>query len=214
MAKIKLSHTIDEELVTWLNSEIETKRFASISHGIEYALTAVKGMQNQSQTKPKPKNVIEESAEILAVVDIETARQKWWDDKQIGMGIIKAGGIGLINLTNIIQKNPYLFETKDECRSWLQNKLITDPPIIDIETPPPTRKLHPKIPVISSADPTDPPKFTPNRSTAKCPGCEEEHLEIPGSTIQKCPNCGYIKQSNQQAPMQDIPPSPPLEAEQ
>jgi Arc/MetJ-type ribon-helix-helix transcriptional regulator len=38
MTKIKVSHTIDEELVKWIDSEIAKKRFASRSHGIEFAL--------------------------------------------------------------------------------------------------------------------------------------------------------------------------------
>lgn len=38
MVKIKVSHTIDEELVRWMDSEIAKKRFASRSHAIEYAL--------------------------------------------------------------------------------------------------------------------------------------------------------------------------------
>lgn len=38
MTKIKVSHTIDEELINWIDSEIKKKRFASRSHAIEYAL--------------------------------------------------------------------------------------------------------------------------------------------------------------------------------
>jgi Arc/MetJ-type ribon-helix-helix transcriptional regulator len=38
MAKIKVSHTIDEDLVNWIDSEIKKKRFASRSHAIEYAV--------------------------------------------------------------------------------------------------------------------------------------------------------------------------------
>jgi len=222
MAKVKVSHTIDEELVIWLESEISTKRFGSMSHGIEYALTLLKGMHTQPQTKHKnvaQPELAEESAEIT-VVDVEVMRQKWWVDKKIGMGIVKVGGIGLINLTNIIQRNPDLFETKEECRSWLHNKLKSDPPPEVIKETLYKKGIIPnqnhtrKKDIVSSEDTTEPPKFTPNRSTAKCPGCEEEHLEIPGSTIQKCPNCGYIKQSNQHAPAQDVPPSPPQKVEQ
>jgi len=36
--KEKFSVSIDNVLVKWLDSEIKNKRFASRSHGIEYAL--------------------------------------------------------------------------------------------------------------------------------------------------------------------------------
>jgi len=66
MTKLKISITIDEELLAWLNSELETKRFASISHGIEYALTTVKGMQNnQPQPNTAPKVAETEAIESL-----------------------------------------------------------------------------------------------------------------------------------------------------
>ncbi len=42
MVKIKVSHTIDEELIKWIDSEIAKRRFASRSHGIEYALEQLK----------------------------------------------------------------------------------------------------------------------------------------------------------------------------
>jgi len=38
MNKMKLSITLDKETIEWLNSEIKTKRFASMSHAIDYAL--------------------------------------------------------------------------------------------------------------------------------------------------------------------------------
>ncbi len=38
MAKIKVSHTIDEDLIKRVDFEIATRRFASRSHAIEYAL--------------------------------------------------------------------------------------------------------------------------------------------------------------------------------
>lgn len=40
--KEKFSVSIDENLLKWLDGEIKTKRFASRSHGIEYALTQLK----------------------------------------------------------------------------------------------------------------------------------------------------------------------------
>lgn len=162
--------------------------------------------------EPDPEIIIESS------LSLEVMRQKWWADKQIGISIAKAGGIGIINLKNIIQKNPDLFETKEECRAWLYNKLKTDPPVIEeIETPKP-HKISLRTSV-TSLDPTIPPKFTPNRSTVKCLDCGEEHLEIPGRPVKKCVNCGHPKLEddtkslpNQHAPAQDVPPSPPTEA--
>lgn len=42
MGKEKVSVSIDENLLKWLDSQIKTKRFASRSHGIEYAVTRIK----------------------------------------------------------------------------------------------------------------------------------------------------------------------------
>lgn len=40
--KIKTSASIDEKLLKWLDNEIEKMRFASRSHGINYALQKLK----------------------------------------------------------------------------------------------------------------------------------------------------------------------------
>jgi len=40
--KEKFSVSIDESLLKWLDAQIKTKRFASRSHGIEFALTQLK----------------------------------------------------------------------------------------------------------------------------------------------------------------------------
>jgi len=40
--KVKLSITIDEDFVKWLDSQIQKKKFANRSHGIEYALANLK----------------------------------------------------------------------------------------------------------------------------------------------------------------------------
>jgi len=40
--KEKFSVSVDEELLTWLDSKIKSKIFASRSHGIEYALNELK----------------------------------------------------------------------------------------------------------------------------------------------------------------------------
>lgn len=224
MAKIKLSHTIDEELVSWLDAEIETKRFSNRSHGIEYALMVLKGLGNQPTNPIKSvpaKTEITETPEIIieSSLSLEAMRDKWYKEKQIGTSIIKAGGIGVINLKNIIQKNPDLFETKEECRAWLHNKLKTEPPVIEIETPKPLNKhRNPPVLNISSHDPEEPPKLMLRRSTVKCPGCGEEHLIIPGSPANKCANCGFNfgtkSQSDQIAPGAGDPSPPPVETEQ
>ena len=42
LTKVKLSITIDDELVKWIDSMIKQKRFANRSHSIEYAVTQLK----------------------------------------------------------------------------------------------------------------------------------------------------------------------------
>ena len=42
LAKMKLSVTVDEDLIKWLDSQIKKKRFANRSHGFEYAVTQLK----------------------------------------------------------------------------------------------------------------------------------------------------------------------------
>ena len=218
MVKVKVSHTIDEELVIWLESEISTKRFGSMSHGIEYALTMLKG--NQFQTKQTLIKGHESYPEIISdPISLEAMRQKWWDEKQIGIAIEKTGGLGVVNIGNIVKKNVELFETKEEAKAWLNNKIKTTEPQIEKEIPEKIPAKTPHKPRPKTTSSTEPPKFTPNRSTIKCPGCGEEQLEIPGSPVKKCVNCGYIKPEDntkhlpdQHVPAQDVPPSPPPEA--
>lgn len=40
--KKKFSVSVEEVILKWLDSEIKTKRFASRSHGIEFALNELK----------------------------------------------------------------------------------------------------------------------------------------------------------------------------
>ena len=40
--KNKFSVSVDDNLLKWLDSEIKNKRFASRSHGIEFALNELK----------------------------------------------------------------------------------------------------------------------------------------------------------------------------
>lgn len=48
--KEKFSVSIDENLLKWLDGEIKTKRFASRSHGIEFALMQLKKEWIQNYT--------------------------------------------------------------------------------------------------------------------------------------------------------------------
>ncbi|GAI50918.1 unnamed protein product [marine sediment metagenome] len=41
MAKVKVSATIDRELVRWVDGQIKTRRFRNRSHAIEWALAKV-----------------------------------------------------------------------------------------------------------------------------------------------------------------------------
>lgn len=56
--KTKVSHTIDSELINWLDSEIEKRRFASRSHGLEYALAALKDRDEREALKTMVKDKI------------------------------------------------------------------------------------------------------------------------------------------------------------
>ena len=42
MTKIRLQVTVREDLVKWIDEQVEKLRFASRSHAIEYALTQLK----------------------------------------------------------------------------------------------------------------------------------------------------------------------------
>jgi len=41
MPKVKKTVTLDKELVEWCEKEIKNKRFASLSHAIEYCIQKV-----------------------------------------------------------------------------------------------------------------------------------------------------------------------------
>jgi Arc/MetJ-type ribon-helix-helix transcriptional regulator len=42
MPRVKVTATIDDELVQWLDKEVEKRRFRNRSHGIEYAIAKLK----------------------------------------------------------------------------------------------------------------------------------------------------------------------------
>ena len=48
MSKKKTSISLDEELLEWINKKIREKRFASVTHAIEYSLMRVKNEESQA----------------------------------------------------------------------------------------------------------------------------------------------------------------------
>ena len=50
MAKLRRSITIDKELVEWIKSEIEKKRFKDVSHAIEFAVYRLKVFDEKGAT--------------------------------------------------------------------------------------------------------------------------------------------------------------------
>ncbi len=158
------------------------------------------------------KNIPDSEIIIESSLSLEAMRNRWWDEKQIRRNIVNAGGIGIINFKNIIQKNPDLFENKEECKTWLHNKLKSDPPEIEIEALKTTKKPN-KLTVLNTPAPggVEEPKLTPRRTTTKCPGCGEEYLELPGSTVKKCVNCGFNFGQKEDTPAPSVPPSPPMD---
>jgi metal-responsive CopG/Arc/MetJ family transcriptional regulator len=47
MAKKQVTINIDEELLDWIEERIKEKQFATRSHGIEYAITRLKKLEEQ-----------------------------------------------------------------------------------------------------------------------------------------------------------------------
>lgn len=50
MPKVRRSVTISKELLTWINEEIEKRRFKDVSHAIEYSLYHVKEEMEKQKT--------------------------------------------------------------------------------------------------------------------------------------------------------------------
>jgi Arc/MetJ-type ribon-helix-helix transcriptional regulator len=46
MTKLKISITLDEDLIEWIKSKIKDKTFSSASHAANYALFILKNTQN------------------------------------------------------------------------------------------------------------------------------------------------------------------------
>ena len=52
MVRVKVSVTIDRELVRWIDKQIETKRFRNRSHAIEWALAKITEDKPNEHTAP------------------------------------------------------------------------------------------------------------------------------------------------------------------
>lgn len=48
MAKKKTSVSLDKNLIEWIQDKIEEKRFASVSHAVEYALERLRKEEQSS----------------------------------------------------------------------------------------------------------------------------------------------------------------------
>ena len=44
---MKVTATIDQELIGWIDGEVENRRFRNRSHAIEYAIAKLKEMQKK-----------------------------------------------------------------------------------------------------------------------------------------------------------------------
>lgn len=53
MAKVKTSIALDAELLNWVESMIKLKRFASVSHGVEYALQRLREQEKEEFHLPE-----------------------------------------------------------------------------------------------------------------------------------------------------------------
>jgi Arc/MetJ-type ribon-helix-helix transcriptional regulator len=47
VGKIKTSIALDENLLSWIDSQIKTKRFASRTHAVEYALERLRKSEKE-----------------------------------------------------------------------------------------------------------------------------------------------------------------------
>lgn len=60
MTKIKISHTIDQGLLNWINAGIKDKKFASYSHAIEYCISrTIKAETTKVESKGKKQSIEE-----------------------------------------------------------------------------------------------------------------------------------------------------------
>ncbi|VVB88855.1 Uncharacterised protein [uncultured archaeon] len=53
MTKVKTSIALDDDLLKWVDSQIEKKRFANRTHAIEYALQQLKDGEDVESGKQK-----------------------------------------------------------------------------------------------------------------------------------------------------------------
>jgi Arc/MetJ-type ribon-helix-helix transcriptional regulator len=50
VAKVKVTASIKEDLVNWIDKEIDKSRFASRTHALEYAVTKLKEAESSAGT--------------------------------------------------------------------------------------------------------------------------------------------------------------------
>ena len=85
MAKVRLQVTVREDIVKWIDQEIEKLRFANRSHAIEYALLQLmeKKAQGMSKSEAKPdKADLERFEKALRAIDEFQKRQKRNEKKE------------------------------------------------------------------------------------------------------------------------------------
>ena len=52
MPKTRVTVTVDPEIVAWIESQVKDKRFASVSHGFEYAIHRL--IEEEKTQQPQP----------------------------------------------------------------------------------------------------------------------------------------------------------------
>jgi len=49
MVRMKVTATVDKELIDWIDGEVEKRRFRNRSHAIEYAIAKLKEMEVKNE---------------------------------------------------------------------------------------------------------------------------------------------------------------------
>lgn len=113
--------------------------------------------------------------------NLEAKRQKWWDIKEIYKYITKAGGLDKSNTLVMYQRNADIFQSHEECKAWLRNKLktLTDKRGLKEITNYPQHQ-------------------TQMTQMILCPECKGKNVLVSKtSTGRKCAHCGFnIKKEN------------------
>lgn len=70
MTKVKTSIALDDDLLKWVDSQIEKKRFANRTHAVEYALQQLKDGENVNEIqKVAHFRYVEQPSESPAVAE-------------------------------------------------------------------------------------------------------------------------------------------------